>query len=155
LSKTVQRRVPIHGRRSARCASLIDPPYGGGVLVDFTTCCARVAWRSPLPAACSSLVAPRGPIIVRTTVKTYTNTLPRFFAYLATTTDRIDGPADLRARHIDGFEAWLEAAGKSRVHLPTYVAKIVAVLRRIATDTAEPSTPSFASGCATSVRTPM
>lgn len=113
----------------------IDPPYGGGVLVDFTTLRPR-GLALAFARGLFSLVAPRGPIIVRTTVKAYTNTLPRFFAYLATTTDRIDGPADLRARHIDGFEAWLEAAGKSRVHLPTVVAKIVAVLRRIATDTA-------------------
>ena len=109
----------------------IDPPYGGGVLVDFTTLRPR-GLALAFARGLFSLVAPRGPIIVRTTVKAYTNTLPRFFAYLATTTDRIDGPADLRARHIDGFEAWLEAAGKSRVHLPTVVAKIVAVLRRIA-----------------------
>ena len=104
----------------------IDPPYGGGVLVDFTTLRPR-GLALAFARGLFSLVAPRGPIIVRTTVKAYTNTLPRFFAYLATTTDRIDGPADLRARHIDGFEAWLEAAGKSRVHLPTVVAKIVAV----------------------------
>lgn len=112
----------------------IDPPYGGEVLVDFTALHPRglaIAFAHGL----FSLIAPRGPIIVRTTVKAYTNTLPRFFTYLATTTDRIDGPADLRARHIDGFEAWLEAAGKSRVHLCTVVAKIVTVLRRIATDT--------------------
>lgn len=112
----------------------IDPPYGGELLVDFTALRPRglaLAFAHGL----FSLVAPRGPIIVRTTVKAYTNTLPHFFTYLATTSDRINGPVDLRARHIDGFEAWLEAAGKSRVHLPTVVAKIVAVLRRIATDT--------------------
>jgi hypothetical protein len=83
------------------------------------------------------LVAPRGPIMVRSSIKTYVNALPSFFAYLAGTGDRINGPADLRARHIDGFERWLAAQGKSRVHAPTYVAKIVSVLRRIAVDQPE------------------
>ncbi|WP_436429007.1 hypothetical protein, partial [Enterococcus faecium] len=68
---------------------------------------------------------------------------PSFFAYLAGTGDRINGPADLRADHIDGFERWLAAKGKSRVHGPTYVAKVVSVLRRISTDSPELIDPSL------------
>src|SRR3546814_20349970 len=83
------------------------------------------------------LAAPRGPIMVRSSLKTYANQLPSFFSYLAGTGDGINGPADLRAHHIDGFETWLSAQGKSCVHGPTYVAKVVSVLRRIADDSPE------------------
>jgi hypothetical protein len=105
------------------------------VLVDFTSFLRPRGLALAFARGLFMLVAPRGPIMVRSSIKTYVTQLPRFFAYLAETGDRIDGPADLRTHHIDGFEAWLEAAGKSRVHAPTYVAKIVAVLRRIARST--------------------
>src|SRR3546814_20974130 len=39
--------------------------------------------------------------------------------------------------YIDGFETWLSAQGKSCVHGPNYVAKVVSVLRRIADDSPE------------------
>ena len=45
--------------------------------------------------------------------------------------------ADLRIfepRHVDGFEAWLEAEGLSRTHLFTVLVKVVAALRRIAAE---------------------
>lgn len=48
----------------------IDPPYGGGVLVDFTTLRPR-GLALAFARGLFSLVAPRGPIIVRTTVKAY------------------------------------------------------------------------------------
>jgi len=111
----------------------IAPPYGGEVLVDF----ARLHPRGLALAFARGLfmlVAPRGPVAVRSSIKTYMTQLPSFFAYLAGTGDRISGPADLRASHIDGYEAWLEAQGKSRGHAPTFVAKVVSVLRRIASD---------------------
>jgi hypothetical protein len=115
---------------------VIDPPYGGELLVDFTGLQPR-GLALAFARGLFMLVAPRGPILVRSSIKTYVTQLPSFFAYLAGTGDRINGPADLRAYHIDGFERWLAAQGKSRGHAPTYVAKVVSVLRRIAADSPE------------------
>ena len=111
----------------------IDPPHGGEVLVDFSGLRPR-GLALAFARGLFMVVAPRGPVTVRSSIKTYAIQLPRFFDYLAETGDRIEGPADLRASHIDGFEAWLEARGKSRRHAPTFVAKVVAVLRRFASD---------------------
>lgn len=111
----------------------IDPPNGGPLLVDFTNMRPRglaLAFAKGLVM----LVAPRGPVTVRSSVKAYANQLPRFFVYLAQTGDRINGPTDLRARHIDGFETWLAAQGKSLLQAPIIVAKVVSVLRKIASD---------------------
>ena len=111
----------------------IDPPNGGAVLVDFTTLRPR-GLALAFARGLLMVVAPRGPVTVRSSIKTYTNQLPHFFTYLASTGDRIASPTDLQARHIDGFEAWLEAQGKSRRHAATFVAKVVSVLRRVAAD---------------------
>ena len=51
---------------SALCFTII-PPYGGEVLVDFTTLRPR-GLALAFARGLFSLVAPRGPIIVRTTV---------------------------------------------------------------------------------------
>jgi hypothetical protein len=67
-------------------------------------------------------------------VKAYVCTLPKFFTYLADTKDRLDAPEHLDSRHIDGFEAWLEANGKSRANLFTQLIKVVAVLREVTTE---------------------
>ena len=77
------------------------------------------------------LAGPDGPLTVRTTVIAYGAVLPKFFAYLADTKDRLDTPEHLDGRHIDGFEAWLETKGKSRIHLVTLLAKLIAVLREV------------------------
>ncbi|AIT82759.1 hypothetical protein [Novosphingobium pentaromativorans] len=111
----------------------IDPPHGGAVLIDFTTLRPR-GLALAFARGLLMVIAPRGPVTVRSSIKTYANQLPLFFTYLASTGDRIDGPADLRARQIDGFEAWLEDRDKSRGHAATIVAKVVSVLRRMATD---------------------
>jgi hypothetical protein len=70
-------------------------------------------------------------------VKAYAVSMPRFFTYLLEAREPITGPEDLGGRHVDGFEAWLEAAGYSRIHLFTLLVKLIAVLRQIAAD--EPS----------------
>src|SRR3546814_2830100 len=103
---------------------MIHPLYGGELLVDFTGLRPR-GLALAFARSLFMLAAPRGPIMVRSSLKTYANQLPSFFSYLAGTGDGINGPADLRAHHIDGFETWLSAQGKSCVHGPTYVAKVV------------------------------
>src|SRR3546814_4511386 len=97
------------------CSSdLIHPLYGGELLVDFTGLRPR-GLALAFARSLFMLAAPRGPIMVRSSLKTYANQLPSFFSYLAGTGDGINGPADLRAHHIDGFETWLSAQGKSCV----------------------------------------
>lgn len=112
---------------------IITAQSGGDVLVDYTALQPR-----RLALACARalrlLGAPGGSLTVRSTIKAYAVILPRFFAYLAQTHDRIDGPEDLRADHLDGFEAWLEAEGLGRTHLFTVLVKVVAVLRRVAAE---------------------
>lgn len=115
---------------------IITAQNGGDALVDYTALQPR-----RLALACARalrhLGAPGGPLTVRSTIKAYAVTLPRFFAYLAQTRNCIGGPEDLRADHLDGFEAWLEAEGLTRTHLFTVLVKVVAILRRVA---AEPDT---------------
>jgi hypothetical protein len=109
----------------------ITAQNGGDALIDYTRLKPR-RLALAVARALRQLGAPGGPLTVRSTIKAYAVTLPRFFAYLAQTRDRIGGPEDLRARHVDGFEAWLEAEGLSRTHLFTVLVKVVATLRRIA-----------------------
>ena len=93
----------------------ITAQNGGDALIDFTALRPR---RLALAAtrALRHLAAPGGPLGVRSTVKAYAVTIPKFFAYLADTGEPIANIETLRARHIDGFEAWLEASGFTRVH---------------------------------------
>ncbi|WP_298280449.1 hypothetical protein [uncultured Bradyrhizobium sp.] len=111
----------------------IKPLHGTAVLIDFTALRPR-SLALAFARGLLMVVAPRGPVTVRSSVKRYANELPKFFEYLASTDHHIGGPSDLRASHINGFEAWLEVQGKSRKHAATIVAKVVSVLRRVATD---------------------
>ena len=67
-------------------------------------------------------------------MKAYAVAIPRFFTYLAEAGEAVAGVETLRARHIDGFECWLEAGGLTRGHLFTVLVKIVGVLRQVALD---------------------
>lgn len=106
---------------------------GGEAVIDFTALRPR---RLALAAARAlrHLAAPGGPLGARMTVMAYAATLPKFFACLSESHDPVDGINTLRARHVDGFEAWLEARGLTRIHLYTLLAKVVGVLRQIAID---------------------
>jgi hypothetical protein len=106
---------------------------GREVLVDFAQLKPR--WLAlAFARALRRLAGPGGPLTVRSTVKAYVCTLPKFFAYLADIKDRLDAPEHLDSRHIDGFEAWLEAKGKSRITLFTQLIKVVAALREVAAE---------------------
>jgi hypothetical protein len=120
----------------------IVPQHGLEALVDYTGLRPR-RLALAFARALRCLAGPGGPLGVRSTVKAYAITLPRFFAYLKTTGERIDGVEDLRSRHIDGFEAWLEAEGLSRTHLFTVVVKVVAALRQIAADAPDAVSPNL------------
>ncbi|HME69774.1 MAG TPA: hypothetical protein VKM54_07885 [Myxococcota bacterium] len=106
----------------------IVPQHGAPALIDYTGLRPR-RLALTFARALRRLAAPGGPLSVRSTVKAYATTHPRFFSYLRTIDECIAGVEDLRACHIDGFEAWLEAEGLSRTHLFTVLAKIVTTLR--------------------------
>ena len=111
----------------------ITPQVGGDALIDYTRLKPR-RLALAVARALRQLGASGGPLTVRSTVKAYAVTLPRFFAYLAQTRGLISGPEDLRPHHVDGFETWLEAEGLSRTHLFTVLVKVIATLRRIAAE---------------------
>lgn len=111
----------------------ISAENGGEALIDFTTLRPR---RLALAAgrALRHLAAPGGPLGARSTVKAYAVTIPKFFAYIADAGEPVAGIETLRARHVDGFEGWLEAGGLTRIHVFTVLVKIVGVLRQVAID---------------------
>jgi len=119
---------PITGLRF-----MIVAQNGGDTLIDYTALWPR---RLALAVAYAlrHLAASGGPLGARSTVKAYAVTLPKFFAYLAEAGEPVAGIETVRARHVDGFEAWLEAAGLTRIHLFTVLVKVVGVLRQIAID---------------------
>lgn len=80
----------------------ITAQNGGDALIDYNRLKPR-RLALAVARALRQLGAPGGPLTVRSTVKAYAVTLPRFFAYLAQTRDGIGGPEDLRAHHVDGF----------------------------------------------------
>lgn len=114
----------------------IIPQHGAAALVDYTGLRPR-RLALAFTRALRRLAAPGGPLGVRSTVKAYAVTMPRFFAYLNTTGENIDGAEHLRPHHIDGFEAWLGAEGLSPTHLFTALVKVVGVLRQIVADPLE------------------
>lgn len=116
--------------------------HGGSVLVDFTGLRPR-GLALAFAHALQGLAGFGGPLGVRSTVKAYATSLPRFFQYLAATGERVSGPQDVHARHVDGFEAWLEAQGLSRPHLFTLLVKVVALLRQVATDDPQSIAPEL------------
>src|SRR5208282_6192961 len=87
---------------------------GGDALIDFAGLRPR-RLALAFARALRHLAAPGGPLGVRSTVKAYAVTLPRFFAYLLEADEPVAGPDNLRARHVDGFEAWLDARNLSRI----------------------------------------
>lgn len=109
----------------------IEVQDGGQAHLDYVALRPR---RLALAVAAALRRLAAGPLRSRSTVKAYITTLPKFFAYLASVGERIDGPEDLRAHHVDGFEDWLVAEGLSRPHLFTLLVKVVAALWEIAAE---------------------
>lgn len=115
---------------------------GGEARIDFTALRPR---RLALAAARAlrHLAAPGGPLGARTTVMAYAVAVPKFFAYLGECGEPVDGIGALQARHVDRFEAWLEARGLTRIHLYTLLTKVVGVLRQIAIDSPDEVSPDL------------
>ncbi len=111
----------------------IQTQDGGEVLVDYAHLTPR--WLAlAFGRALRRLADLGGRLSVRSTVAAYTRTLPQFFTYMAEAGDVPDTPGLLQARHVDGFEAWLAANGKSPIHLLTLLTKVIVALREIAAE---------------------
>lgn len=119
-------RDPVAGLRFT-----IDARYGGSVLVDLTDLRPR-----PLAIAFAGALWRDadlgGSLGAATTIKQHAQAYRRFFAYLCEHAPAVCGTPDLRAAHIDGFEAVLEAAGHSAIYRHTVLAKPIIALRTIA-----------------------
>lgn len=108
----------------------IQTQDGGEVPVDYTRLMPR--WLAiAFARALRRLAGLGGRLSVRSTVAAYTRTLPLFLTYMAEAGDTPDAPGLLQARHIDGFEAWLAANGKSPIHALTILTKVIVALREI------------------------
>jgi hypothetical protein len=114
----------------------ITAQAGGDALIDFRTLRPR-RMALAFARALRQLGGPGGTLSVRSTIKAYALAVSKYFSFLAQTGDKIAGPEDIKPRHVDGFEDWMEAAGLSRTHLFTLLIKIVATLRQIASDVEE------------------
>ncbi|MAU45823.1 MAG: hypothetical protein CMP09_13540 [Yangia sp.] len=75
-----------------------------------------------------------GPLGARSSVMAYANAIRIFFAFLASEAPSLRKSRQVEDAHIDGFEDWLDANGKSRVHAFTILSKIVVVFREIDAD---------------------
>ncbi|KIX16329.1 hypothetical protein [Paracoccus sp. 228] len=111
----------------------ISARSGGTAILDFTDL-------RPRPLAIDVAQAIRrlseigGPLGARTTVKAYANAIPIFFDFLASEASSLTMTSEIEAKHIDKFEDWLDAKGKSRVHAFTLLSKIVLVFREISAE---------------------
>lgn len=111
----------------------IEARYGGTVVLDL-------ADLRPRPLAIVFAAALRreaglgGSLGAATTIKQHAQAYRRFFAYLREYAPAVQGPGNLRAAHIDGFEAALTAAGYSAVYRHTMLAKPIIALRAIAAE---------------------
>ncbi|QDG94486.1 hypothetical protein NIBR502774_18245 (plasmid) [Rhizobium sp. NIBRBAC000502774] len=111
----------------------IQTQDGGEVSLDYTHLKPR--WLAlAFARALRRLAGFGGPLSVRSTVVVYARILPLFFAYMTEAEDLPDAPELLQAHHIDGFEAWFAAKGKSNTHLLFTLNKIIVALREVASE---------------------
>jgi len=111
----------------------IEAAYGGRVLVDLIDLQPRrlaIGFAGALRRAAE----PDGSIGAASVVKQHVQGYRRFFTYLRAYAPAVDGPEDLRAEHLDGFHADLEARGLTPIHRHTILAKAINALRGIDAD---------------------
>ena len=111
----------------------IEAAYGGRVLVDLIDLQPRrlaIGFAGALRRAAE----PGGSIGAASVVKQHVQGYRRFFTYLRAYAPAVDGPEDLRAEHLDGFHADLEARGLTPIHRHTILAKAINALRGIDAD---------------------
>jgi hypothetical protein len=104
--------------------------YGGAVLIDLIDL-------EPRPLAIAFAGALRraaglgGTLGAASTIKQHVQAYRGFFAYLREHAGIVRNAADLRAAHLDGYEAMLEASGRSPTHRHCTIAKPILALRAI------------------------
>ena len=108
----------------------VEARSGGSAYLDFTDLRPRTL-AIDTAQAIRRLSEVGGPLGARSTILAYANTLRIFFDYLRSEVPELAACPQIGAAHIDGFEGWLEAKGKSRVHAFTRLSKIVVVFREI------------------------
>jgi hypothetical protein len=111
----------------------IEAAYGGRVLVDLVDLQPRrlaIGFAGALRRAAE----PGGSIGAASVVKQHVQGYRRFFTYLRACASAVEGSEDLRAEHLDGFDADLEASGLTPIHRHTIIAKAINALRGIDTD---------------------
>jgi len=111
----------------------IEAAYGGRVLVDLVGLQPRrlaIGFAGALRRAAE----PGGSIGAASVIKQHVQGYRRFFAYLRACAPAVEGSEDLRAEHLDGFDADLEANGLTPIHRHTILAKAINALRGIDTD---------------------
>ena len=108
----------------------VNARSGGAAELDFTDLRPR-ALAIEMAQALRRLSEVGGPLGARSTILAYARTVRIFFRYMASEVPTVSSSAQVTAQHIDGFEDWLEAEGKSRVHAFTLLSKMVVVFREI------------------------
>jgi hypothetical protein len=111
----------------------IEAAYGGRVLVDLVDLQPRrlaIGFAGALRRAAE----PGGSIGAASVVKQHVQGYRRFFTYLRACASAVEGSEDLRAEHLDGFDADLETSGLTPIHRYTIIAKVINALRGIDTD---------------------
>jgi hypothetical protein len=126
--------APTPADKIAGLRFTIEPAHGGVALIDFVDLKPR-RLALAFAKALRLLSQPGGGLGARSTIKQHVCAYRIFFQYLAEVGARVRGPEDLRAAHIDGFESWLEAAGKSSIHRHTLIAKPLQALRMLDAET--------------------
>lgn len=111
----------------------VNARSGGLAELDFTDLRPR-ALAIEMAQALRRLSEVGGPLGARSTILAYARTVRIFFRYMAVEAPTVSSSGQLVAQHIDGFEAWLEAEGKSGVHAFTQLSKMVVVFREIDAD---------------------
>lgn len=108
----------------------VNARSGGTAELDFTDLRPR-ALAIEMAQALRRLSEVGGPLGARSTILAYARTVRVFFRFMAVEVPTVSSSGQFAARHIDGFEVWLEAEGKSRVHLFTLLSKMIVVFREI------------------------
>ena len=132
----------------------VEARSGGAAQLDFTDLRPR-SLAIDAARAIRRLIQVGGPLGARSTIKAYSNTLRIYFAFLASKFPDLTMCRQTEAAHIDRFEEWLEAEGKSRVYAFTILSKIVVVFREIDAKTLTGFRQACVSDCATRAHKPL
>ena len=107
--------------------------FGGTAHLDFTDLRPRLL-AIEIAQAIRRLSQVGGPLGARNTVRAYVSTTRIFFGFLASEASSLRASYEIEAKHIDGFEGWLDAKGKSRIHASSILSKVVLVFREISAE---------------------